>query len=68
LLSHVIAFSPEAGLKISGTVVVVLVTATSVELATTLAIVVSVEMEDPLHAVNINKATGSKRFNMVFLA
>jgi hypothetical protein len=39
-----------------------------VELAATLAIVVSVETEDPLHAVNINKAIGNKRLNMVFSA
>ena len=61
------AFSPEAGLKISGTVVVV-VTAMVVELVATLALVVSVETEDPLHAVNINKEIGNKRFNMVFSA
>lgn len=60
------AFSPEAGLKISATVVVV--TAMVVELVATLALVVSVETEDPLHAVNINKEIGNKRFNMVFSA
>jgi hypothetical protein len=27
-------------------------------------LVVSVDTEDPLHAVNTNKAIGSKRFNM----
>jgi hypothetical protein len=35
-----------------------------VELVATLALVVSVETEDLPHAVNSNKATGSKRFNM----
>ena len=60
------AFSPEAGLKISATVVVV--TGIVVELVATLALVVSVETEDPLHAVNINKEIGNKRFNMVFSA
>jgi hypothetical protein len=58
------AFSPEAGLKISATVVVV--TGIVVELVATLALVVSVETEDPLHAVNINKVIGSKRFNMIW--
>ena len=58
------AFSPEAGLKISATVVVV--TAMVVELVATLALVVSVETEDPLHAVNINKEIGNKRFNMIW--
>jgi hypothetical protein len=66
LLSHSIAFSPEAGLKISGTVVVV--TGTVVAVVAIIAIVVSVETEDPLHAVNTNKAIGSKRFNMVLSA
>lgn len=62
------AFSPEAGLKISAMVVEVLVTETSVELVTILAIVVSVETEDPLHAVKINKAMGNKRLDIVFSA
>jgi hypothetical protein len=44
------------------------VTATSVEVVATFAIVVSVETEDPLHAVNIKKAIGSKRFNMMYSA
>lgn len=60
------AFSPDAGLKISGTVVVV--AGIVVELVATLALVVLVETEDPTHAVNSNKATGSKRFNMIFSA
>jgi hypothetical protein len=66
LLSHSIAFSPEAGLKIPGTVVVV--TGTVVAVVAIIAIVVSVETEDPPHAVNINKATGTNRFNMMFSA
>jgi hypothetical protein len=66
LLLHSIAFSPEAGLKISGTVVVVI--GTVVEVAATLAPVESDDADDPPHAVNANKAIGSKRFNMVFSA
>jgi hypothetical protein len=66
LLSHLTACSPEAGLKIAGTVVVV--TGTVVAVVAIIAIVVSFETEEPLHAVNANKATGSNRFNMMFSA
>jgi len=66
LLSHVIACSPEAGLKISATVVVG--AGIVVEVAATLALVESDDADDPPHAVNINKAIGSKRLNMVFSA
>jgi hypothetical protein len=44
------------------------VTGTVVEVAATLALVESDDADDPLHAVNTNKAIGSKRFNMVFSA
>jgi hypothetical protein len=62
-LSHVTACSPEAGLKISATVVVG--AGSVVELATTLGSVALDDEDDPPHAVNINRAIGTKRFNMV---
>jgi hypothetical protein len=62
LLSHSTAFSPEAGLKIAGTVVLVTVTTVEVDGAPAAA---SEDEDDPPHAVNINKATGTKRFNMM---
>jgi hypothetical protein len=65
-LSHSTAFSPEAGLKIAGTVVVG--AGSVVEVAATLASVALEDADDPPHAVNINRATGTKRFNMVFSA
>lgn len=36
-----------------------------VEAAATLALVESVEADDPPHAVNINRAIGANRFNMM---
>jgi hypothetical protein len=66
LLSHVIACSPEAGLKISATVVVG--AGIVVEVAATLALVESDDADDPPHAVNNKRKTGANRFNMVFLA
>jgi hypothetical protein len=57
------ACSPEAGLKISATVVVD--AGSVVEVAVTLALVESDDADDPPHAVNINRAIGSKRFNMM---
>ena len=53
-------------MKISGTVVVG--AGIVVEVAATLALVESDDADDPPHAVNINKAIGSKRLNMVFSA
>jgi hypothetical protein len=50
-------------LKIAGTVVVG--AGSVVEAAATLASVASEDEDDPPHAVNINKATGTKRFNMM---
>jgi hypothetical protein len=58
------ACSPEAGLKISGTVVVG--AGMAVEATATLALVESDDAFDPPHAVKINKATGTKRFNMMW--
>jgi hypothetical protein len=46
----------------------VVVTGTVVEVAATLALVESDDADDPPHAVNINKATGTNRFNMMFSA
>jgi hypothetical protein len=66
LLSHSIACSPEAGLKISATLVVG--AGSVVEAAATLSIVESVDAFDPPHAVIINKAIGTKRLNMMFSA
>jgi hypothetical protein len=66
LLSHSIAFSPEAGLKISATVVVG--AGVVVGGAATLALVESVDADDPPHAARNNRTTGAKRFNMVFSA
>jgi hypothetical protein len=60
------ACSPEAGLKISATVVVG--AGIVVGGAATLELVESDDADDPPHAVNINKATGTKRFNMVLSA
>jgi hypothetical protein len=60
------AFSPEAGLKISATVVVG--AGRVVEVAVTLASVALDDEDDPPHAVNINKAIGIRRFNMVLSA
>jgi hypothetical protein len=57
------ACSPEAGLNISATVVVG--AGSIVEGAATLALVESDDADDPPHAVNINRAIGTKRFNMV---
>jgi hypothetical protein len=62
-LSHSTAFSPEAGLKISATVVVG--AGRVVGVAATFALVESDDIDDPPHAVRINKAIGTKRFNMV---
>jgi hypothetical protein len=59
----VTACSPEAGLKISATVVVG--AGIVVGGAATLALVESDDADDPTHAVNINKAIGTKRFNMM---
>jgi hypothetical protein len=53
-------------LKIAGTVVVG--AGSVVEVAATLASVALEDADDPPHAVNINRATGTKRFNMVFSA
>ena len=66
MLSHSTASSPEAGLKISATVVVG--AAIVVGVARTLALVESVDADDPPHAANINKAIGARRFNMVLPA
>jgi hypothetical protein len=60
------ACSPEAGFKISGTVVVVI--GTVVAVAATLALVESDDADDPPHAVSNKRKTGANRFNMVFLA
>jgi hypothetical protein len=60
------AFSPEAGLKISATVVVG--AGRVVEVAATLALVESVVTDDPPHAVRNKRTTGTKRFNMVLSA
>ena len=58
------AFSPEAGLKISITVVVG-VGIVDDDVAT-LALVESDEADDPLHAVRNKRTTGTNRFIMVF--
>ena len=63
LLSQVTASSPEAGLKISATVVVG--AESVVEVAATLALVESDDADEPPHAVKINRAIGTKRFNMM---
>ena len=60
------AFSPEAGLKISTTVVVVTAATVVVVVAATLALVESDEADDPLHAVRNKRTTGTNRFIMVF--
>ena len=60
------AFSPEDGLKISA--IVVVGAGRVVEVAATLALVESVDADDPPHAVKINKAIGIRRFNMVLSA
>jgi hypothetical protein len=59
----VTACSPEAGLKISATVVVG--AESVVELATTLPLVELDDADEPPHAVKINRAIGTKRFNMM---
>jgi hypothetical protein len=66
-LSHSTAFSPEAGLKISTTVVVGAGTVVVV-VVTTLALVESDEADDPLHAVRNKRTTGTNRFIMMLLA
>jgi len=66
LLSQSTAFSPEAGLNISATVVVG--AESVVEVAATLALVESDDADEPPHAVKINRAIGTKRFNMMFTA
>jgi hypothetical protein len=66
LLSHVTTFSPEAGLKISTTVVVG--AGIVVEVVTALALVESDEADDPLHAVRNKRTTGIKRLNIMFSA
>ena len=62
------AFSPEAGLKISTTVVVVTAVTVVVVLAATLALVESDEADNPPHAARNKRASGTKRFNMIFSA
>lgn len=61
------AFSPEAGLNISTTVVVGAGTVVVV-VVTTLALVESDEADDPLHAVRNKSTTGIKRLNIMFSA
>jgi hypothetical protein len=62
-LSHSTAFSPEAGLKIAGTVVVG--AGSVVDVTATLASVASEDDLVPLQAVSNKRTTGSKRFTMV---
>jgi hypothetical protein len=64
-LSHSTAFSPEAGLKISATVEVVVGVGIVVELVTRLDSVALEDVADPPHAVRNKKTTGTNRFNMM---